>query len=70
MMFGLGLRCDIDCASPPAEGDVRPGKRARPAGAAARYSSVSLMTTLSTPSISWSLTPITSLRDVGTFLPT
>ena len=34
------------------------------------YSSISLMTTLSTPSISWSFTPMTSFFDVGTFLPT
>ena len=33
-------------------------------------SSNSLITTLSTPSISASFTPMTSRRDVGTFLPT
>ena len=46
--------------------------RVRGGGSAGRtaYSSISLMTTLSPPSISASLTPITSFLDVGTFLPT
>ena len=58
----------LPCGRGPAGGESA-SSSAR-AGQARRQSSISLITTLSTPSISWSLTPITSRFDVGTFLPT